>query len=125
MIKGINKHYFLLHLIVFIWGFSPVLGRYITADAWQLVWYRILATIPVMAIYLVIIKQSFAVSRKLFWQLSGTGVIIMAHWLAFYGALKVSNISITMVAFSTGTLFSSIIEPLLFKRKVRTYEVII
>jgi drug/metabolite transporter (DMT)-like permease len=125
VIKGIHKHYFLLHLIVFIWGFSPVLGRYITADAWQLVWYRILSTIPLMFIYVLITKQSLVISRKLLWQLSGIGIIIMAHWLAFYAALKVSNISITMVAFSTGTLFSSIIEPIVFKRKVRAYEVII
>jgi drug/metabolite transporter (DMT)-like permease len=125
VVKGINKHYFLLHLIVFIWGFSPVLGRYITADAWQLVWYRILSTIPVMFIYLLITKQSFVINRKLLWQLSGIGVIIMVHWLAFYAALKVSNISITMVAFSTGTLFSSIVEPIVFKRKVRAYEVVI
>jgi drug/metabolite transporter (DMT)-like permease len=47
------------------------------------------------------------------------------HWLAFYGAIKESNISVTMVAFSTGTLFSSIIEPIFFKRQVRFYEVII
>lgn len=57
--------------------------------------------------------------------MSGIGIIIMVHWLAFYGAIKVSNVSVTMVAFSTGTLFSSIIEPILYKRKVRFYEVII
>jgi drug/metabolite transporter (DMT)-like permease len=58
-------------------------------------------------------------------QLTGVGLIIMVHWLCFYGAIKVSNVSVTMVAFSTGTLFSSVIEPLFFKRKVRLYEVLI
>jgi drug/metabolite transporter (DMT)-like permease len=123
--KGINKHYLLLHVIVFIWGFSPILGRYITANAWQLVWFRILITIAVMFVYLKTSKYSFHVSKKDFWKLVGTGLIIMVHWLAFYGAIKVSNISVTMVAFSTGTLFSSIIEPILFKRKIRLYEVVI
>ena len=125
MLKGINKHYLLLHLIVFIWGFSPVLGRFITLDAWQLVWYRVLLSAFVTFIYLVITKQTLIVSKKQFLQLSGVGLIIMVHWLAFYGAIKVSNISVTLVAFSTGTLFSSIIEPILYKRAIRFYEVII
>lgn len=125
MFKGINKHYFLLHIIVFIWGFSPVLGRFISADAFQLVWFRILITVGVMLLYLKITKQDMKISSKHFWQLSGIGVIIMIHWLMFYGAIKESNISVTMVAFSTGTLFSSIIEPILYKRSIRFYEVII
>lgn len=125
MLKKFNKHFLLLHLIVFIWGFSPILGRYITVDAWALVWYRILITLVVMLAYLKITKHQFKVSKKQFWQLSGIGIIIMIHWLAFYGAIKVSNVSVTMVAFSTGTLFSSIIEPILFKRRIRLYEVVI
>ena len=125
MFKGINKHYLLLHLIVFIWGFSPVLGRFITADAWQLVWFRVLISALVTFFYILISKQSLAVTKKQFLRLSGVGLIIMVHWLAFYGAIKVSNISITLVAFSTGTLFSSIVEPILYKRNIRMYEVII
>ncbi len=125
MFKGINKHYLLLHLIVFIWGFSPVLGRFITVDAWQLVWFRVLISAFVTFFYLLVTRQSFAITKKQFLQLSGVGLIIMVHWLAFYGAIKVSNISVTLVAFSTGTLFSSIIEPILYKRAIRFYEVII
>jgi drug/metabolite transporter (DMT)-like permease len=123
--KGINKHYLLLHFIVFIWGFSPVLGRFITADTWQLVWFRILITVFVMFVYLKIIQQSLRIEIYDIIKLSGIGLIILVHWLAFYGAIKVSNISVTMVAFSTGTLFSSIIEPILYKRRVRMYEIFI
>ena len=123
--KGSSKHFFLLHLVVFIWGFSPILGRYITASTWQLVWFRTLITVIAMFIYLKMIRQDYRVDKRTFWQLCGIGVIIVVHWLSFYGAIKVSNISVTMVAFSTGTLFSSIIEPVFFKRKVRLYEVII
>ncbi len=123
--KGINKHYLLLHFIVFIWGFSPVLGRFITADTWQLVWFRILITVFVMFAYIKISKQSLQISRINLFKLIGIGLIILLHWLAFYGAIKASNISVTMVAFSTGTLFSSIIEPILYKRAIRLYEIII
>jgi len=125
VLKGINKHILLLHLLVFIWGFSPVLGRFITANTWQLVWFRILITVFVMYFYLLFTKHNFLITRSDLIKLFGTGLIIMVHWLAFYGAIKVSNISVTMVAFSTGTLFSSFIEPFFLKRKVRAYEVLI
>jgi drug/metabolite transporter (DMT)-like permease len=125
VLKNLNKHYALLHIIVFIWGFSPILGRYITANTWQLVWFRILITVTAMVVYLKLTKHDFKIPIKDFWRLFGIGLIIMVHWLAFYGAIKVSNVSVTMVAFSTGTLFSSIIEPILFKRRIRMYEVII
>lgn len=125
MFKRFNQHLLLLHVIVFIWGFSPILGRFITADTMQLVWFRILITISVMLGYILWTKQPLWPSRSDLLKLAGTGIIILIHWLAFYGAIKVSNISVTMVAFSTGTLFTSIIEPILFKRAVRLYEVII
>lgn len=125
MFKNLKKHFLLLHFIVFIWGFSPILGRYITVNAFQLVWFRILITILAMMIYLIATKHNFKISKQHFYKLSGIGLVILVHWLAFYGAIKVSNISVTMVAFSTGTLFSSIIEPILYKRKLRLYEVII
>jgi drug/metabolite transporter (DMT)-like permease len=125
MFKGINRHFYLLHFIVFIWGFSPILGRYITANPWQLVWFRIVLTISVMFIYIKFRKQDLRIGKEYILKLAGIGLIIMVHWLTFYAAIKESNISVTMVAFSTGTLFSSVIEPLLFKRKVRFYEVVI
>jgi len=123
--KGINKHYLLLHFIVFIWGFSPILGRYITVDAFALVWYRVVITVTVIYGYILYRKTNYRITIKKFWQLSVIGLIILVHWLCFYGAIKVSNVSVTMVAFSTGTLFSSITEPLFYKRRIRIYEVLI
>ncbi len=58
-------------------------------------------------------------------KLSGVGIIICIHWLCFYGAIKVSNVSVTMAAFSTGTLFTAITEPLIYKRKFVWYELLI
>jgi drug/metabolite transporter (DMT)-like permease len=123
--KNISKHHLLLHFIVFIWGWSPILGRGISAGALQLVWFRIAITITMMAIYLIYIKADLKISLKKLTQLSIVGFIICVHWLCFYGAIKVSNVSVTMAAFSTGTLFTAIMEPLIYKRKFVWYELII
>ncbi len=125
MLKNISKHHILLHLIVFIWGWSPILGKGITTDAMQLVWFRIAMTIVMMGIYLVYSKASILVSAKKLLQLTIVGIIICVHWLCFYGAIKVSNVSVTMAAFSTGTFFTAIVEPLVYKRRVVWYELLI
>jgi len=125
VLKKISKHHLLLHFIVFIWGWSPILGKGISTDALQLVWFRIAITIFLMVFYLIYIKANLLISLKKILQLSGVGIIICIHWLCFYGAIKASNVSVTMAAFSTGTLFTAIVEPLIYKRKFVWYELFI
>ncbi len=115
----------LLHVIVFIWGFSPILGRYITIPVWPLIWYRIAITVTALFIIMLWKGTSFKISIRALAELSLIGICILIHWLCFYGAIKVSNVRITMVSFSTGTLFSALIEPVFYKRKLRLYEVLI
>ncbi len=52
------------------------------------------------------------------------GLIIALHWLTFFKAIKVSNVSITLACLSTGAFFTSILEPIFYKRKVVWYEVL-
>lgn len=125
MFKGTNKHQLLLHFIVLIWGFSPILGRFITCSTMQLVWFRILFTLALITIYIFFTKTSLKVNLKTLLKLAGIGIVIAIHWLCFYGAIKASNVSVTMAAFSTLTLFTALIEPLILKRKVLWYELLI
>jgi drug/metabolite transporter (DMT)-like permease len=108
MFGKITRAHGLLHLIVFIWGWSPILGRAIEAEALQLVWFRIAIT----------------TDRKMALVLAGIGGVIAFHWFLFYNGIKVSNVSVTLVGFSTGTIFTSLIEPLFYKRRIIPYELI-
>lgn len=119
-------YFLILHFIVFIWGFTPVLGRYITLDAWQLVWWRLTLIVPVLFGYLYYQKKADILPyRKHLLKMVLVGSLIAFHWVCFYGAIKVSNISITMAAFSSATLFTSIIEPIFYKRKIKMYELLL
>jgi drug/metabolite transporter (DMT)-like permease len=121
-----NKHLLLLHFIVLIWGFSPILGKLINLEgivAYQLVWFRMLMTVATVGIYLIITKQSIRLPKKDVWLLVGVGAIIAFHWFCFYNAINISNVSVTLVAFATGTLFTSIVEPIFYKRKFIRYEI--
>jgi drug/metabolite transporter (DMT)-like permease len=119
-----NKNLLLLHLIVFIWGWAPIMGKLISVQAISLVWYRLLITIIAVGGYMLFTRQNLKVSRPDFFKLVVIGAVIAFHWVCFYNALKISNVSVTMVAFATGTLFTSVIEPLVYKRKIIRYELV-
>jgi hypothetical protein len=53
------KSYFNLHLIVFIWGFTAVLGELISVREASLVWYRMGLAGIFLVFYLIYKKQSF------------------------------------------------------------------
>ena len=81
-------------------------------------------TIVAIALYNLYIRQKIQLSGKQFALLFGTGAVIAFHWFCFYHAIKVSNVSVTLAAFATGTLFTSITEPVFYKRKVLWYEML-
>ncbi|MDX6746918.1 DMT family transporter [Polaribacter sp. PL03] len=117
------NNYLLLHLIVFIWGFTAILGALITIDAIPLVWYRMLLAVIFIAIYFIYKKKSFRVDKKGLVKFLFTGIIIALHWVFFFKAIKASNVSVALVTMSTGAFFAALIEPVFFKRKVNTLEI--
>ncbi|MGC4042134.1 MAG: DMT family transporter [Flavobacterium sp.] len=118
------KSYVQLHLIVFIWGFTAVLGALISLEALPLVWFRMLFAVGFIGIYIYIKKLSIKITRKTFLQFIFSGLIIALHWFTFFKAIKVSNISITLACLSTGAFFASILEPVIFGKKVVWYELL-
>lgn len=118
------KSYLHLHLIVFIWGFTAILGKLISLEALDLVWYRMLFASTIMTIVVVLSKEKVNVPLNVFIGFVVSGIIIATHWLTFYQAIKVSNVSITLACLSTGAFFASILEPIFYKRKIIWYELV-
>ncbi|MDQ1167232.1 DMT family transporter [Flavobacterium sp. SORGH_AS_0622] len=117
------KSYLNLHLIVFIWGFTAILGALITIDAENLVWFRMLLAGIFLGGFIAFKRQSFQVPVKEFFKLIFVGLLIALHWIFFFKAIHVSNVSITLSIFSLGAFFASLLEPLFYGRKVLWYEV--
>jgi drug/metabolite transporter (DMT)-like permease len=125
MLGNRAKNYLLLHLIVFIWGFTAILGALITIDAIPLVFFRMGLAVIFITIYFLFKKKSFYVDKRGLLKFLITGIIIALHWIFFFKAIKVSNVSVALVTMSTGAFFTSIIEPVFFKRKIKLLEIIL
>ncbi|QBZ98997.1 DMT family transporter [Flavobacterium sangjuense] len=123
MLSDNLKSYLHLHLIVFIWGFTAILGALISLDALPLVWFRMLFAVGFIGIYIYFKKLPLRISTKAFLQFIFSGLIIALHWFTFFHAIKISNISITLACLSTGAFFASLLEPILYGKKIVWYEV--
>lgn len=126
-----RKDYFLLHLSVFIAGFTGVLGRLITLDSAILVWWRMAAAAVILFIYLRVSKRrgadafradAFDASLQRYkfrdiLQMGGVGMLLCLHWVFFYASIKASNVSIGVVCFSLVGFFTALFEPIINKHR--------
>ncbi|MBJ7883043.1 DMT family transporter [Gelidibacter salicanalis] len=118
------KNYLHLHFLIFIAGFTAILGELITIGSVPLVWYRMLMAGLLMLLYIKIVKRKIKVDKRTMLKFFAAGIIIALHWITFFEAIKQSNISITLAMFSTGAFFASFIEPLFYRRRIIWYEIL-
>ena len=113
------------HLIVFIFGFTAILGKLISIGAVSLVWYRMVLATAVVALFMGIRRISFALSTKQFYIMLICGVLIALHWVFFFHAVKLSNVSVTLSVMSAGALVTALVEPIFYKRSFVWYEIVL
>ena len=125
MQKSNFRHYLHLHFLVFIAGFTAILGEAISISSIALVWHRMFIALILTFLFLVFKRYNLQITFRCLIKFSLAGIIIALHWITFFEAIEQSNISITLAMFSTGAFFASLIEPIFFKRKVRAVEIIL
>ena len=125
MQKNNLKHYLHLHFLVFIAGFTAILGEAISLGSIALVWHRMLIAFVLTFLFLIFRKYDFKINLRDFFNFSLAGIIIALHWITFFEAIEQSNISITLAMFSTGAFFASLLEPIFFKRKIKPVDIIL
>ncbi len=114
-----------LHLAVFLWGFTGVLGRLISLNEGLLVWYRILITIIILFSIFSYKKSFQPISNQLKFRLMRIGVIVAMHWLFFYGSIKYANVSISLICLSSIAFFTALLEPIIIKRRISLIEIVL
>lgn len=119
-ISGIQKAFIQLHLSVMLAGFTGLFGKLITLNEVDIVWYRMLFT----SIILIVFTGLPQIERKKLLQLGGCGALLGLHWMLFYGSIKASNVSIGVICYSLVGFFTAIIEPIIYRKKISTIEIL-
>lgn len=121
------KYHFILHFTIIIWGFTGVLGKHLDVSGMEsmpIVIYRMFIGWTTLLIFMFLIKKSIEIDFKGLLKTLGTGVIIAAHWWAFFKAIELSNVSIALIFMSTTALFTSFVEPIIAKKKFDLKELL-
>ena len=117
------KYHILLHFIIFLWGFTGILGKLIHLDFYHIVWNRLLFALIGLAIAFYFMKISLKInSFKELTRLIGVGILVALHWITFYKSIQLSTASLGILCLSTVTLHVTWLEPLIMKRKFSWLE---
>jgi drug/metabolite transporter (DMT)-like permease len=119
------KNHLQLHFVVFIYGFTAIIGKLVVLPAVEMVWYRTLIAFLSLGVYILVRKIPVSCSPTTIAKLIGIGVVVAFHWITFFHAIKISNASVALGCLASTTLFTSILEPIILRRRVVRLEVII
>lgn len=115
-----------MHIAVFLFGFTAILGKLITLKEIALVWNRLWIAVLGLLFIPGVIRGIKNIPPNKRWTFAGIGVLVALHWITFYGSIKIgNNASITLACFATTTLFTSLLEPFITKSKTKAIEVFI
>lgn len=117
-----NKYTLSLHGVIFLWGFTGILGKLITISSFSLVWWRMLIALLGLVVFMLITKRSFKSSKTNYLKYIITGFITAGHWILFFEAIKVSTVSVALTTMASASLFVAFLEPIFFKRRIIWYE---
>ena len=113
-----------LHFLIFLWGFTSILGALIDLDSMPIVWYRMTIASALIAVYFLLFSpKSFQLHKGALKYYMLGGLLISVHWVLFFYAIKISSISLTLSILSSASLMTSILEPIIYKRPFRLYEI--
>ncbi|MBL7747503.1 MAG: EamA family transporter, partial [Chitinophagaceae bacterium] len=120
-----KKAFLQLHAAVFLAGFTGILGRLISLNEGMIVWYRLLFTAATMWILFSLMKRLERIALADIFKIAGVGFIAAMHWVTFYGSIKYSNVSVSLVCFSSIGFFTALFEPLILRKRIKWIELLL
>ena len=114
-----------LHLIVFLWGFTAIIGKEMSISAADVVLYRTGLAALLLLGFMIYRNWSLRFPPRVLLQFALTGLVIAAHWFLFFESARVSNVSVCLAGMATTTFWTSLIEPSVNRRKVKAVEVLL
>lgn len=114
-----------IHIAVVLFGITGLFGKFIPASPAMIVFGRTLFAAIVILLGLKIFKVGLASSsRKSMAIMLLSGMVLMLHWLLFFHSIQISTVAIGVIGFSTFPVFVTFLEPLFFKQKIRSIDIV-
>lgn len=117
--------YLKLHFIVFLWGFTAILGLLISVPSVEMVFFRTFLAALGMGAVMAFTGGTFKITSSDAIKLLLIGFIVCLHWLTFFGSARVSNASVSLVGFATNSLWAALLEPWMNRNRIKKFELLL
>ena len=93
--------------------------------ALPIVWWRLLITSLSLIFVVNWIRLRREFSLRQIYIYAAIGIVVGLHWVTFYGAIKLSNASVTLVCMATTSFFTALLEPRIVGRPFDRVELLL
>jgi drug/metabolite transporter (DMT)-like permease len=99
-----------LHVAVALFGFAGLFGKWLAWDPVAIVLGRTVVAAGVLGLVSLVRRSEHGGPT---FALAGNGLILAAHWVAFFAAIQVSTVAIGLLGFASFPLFVIVLERVL------------
>lgn len=113
-----------VHATAVIFSASGIFGALIASSADTLVLGRVIIAFVILSLYFLYKKQPLAkLSTRQIGQLAVSGVLLAAHWVTFFVAVKVGDVAVATLGFASFPAFVALFEVIFFREKLKDREI--
>ena len=109
----------ILHIAVFLAGWTGIFGRLISLGGLPLVWYRMMTSVVVLAAVLGLMQRLHKTPLRAVLKIGGCGILLALHWVAFFASIQASNVSIGVACVATSCFFTTLFDPLVNRKRIQ------
>ena len=115
----------ILHVAVFLAGWTGIFGRLVSLDGLPLVWYRMMTSVVVLAAVLGFMRKLHKTPMRAVLKIGGCGILLALHWVAFFASIQASNVSIGVACVATSCFFTTLFEPLVNRKRIQWKNILL
>jgi len=115
-----------VHVAVVLFGLAGLFGKLLPFHPAEIVFGR--ALFASASLFLVLGMANHGARRRLrydFLSILLAGVLLAFHWVCFFRAIQISTVAIGLVTFASFPTFVTILEPLAFRERFRTIDLVV
>ena len=115
----------ILHVAVFLAGWTGIFGRLVSLDGLPLVWYRMMTSVVVLTAVLGFMRRLHRTPVRAILKIGGCGVLLALHWVAFFASIQASNVSIGVACVATSCFFTTLFDPIVNRKRIQWRNILL
>lgn len=120
--KAQTRAYLQIHSAVLLYGVTGILGDLISLPKPTLVWWRMLFAALAFLLWPGVLAKVLRIPGRKLLFIMGIGCLVALHWVTFFGAIALTNVSVTLAVLATAAFFTALLEPLILRTRFHWYE---